>query len=238
MRHVGEKLGLVLVGLCELAPLFLQLPEQARIVDRERRLGGEGAEELDGPGRELAGRLAGDDQRAEDAILAQQRHREDCLQAGAIQQRVREADLVLSLGDQLTDLNLGASKPQVRRNRSVWAVSQRVNVSFHTYTDVMLKDFVSKLTKEKLPKRREKIEYYDNLRRTPLKKEQTPLSINDMLVDIDHPILGPLRLVGSPVHLSDAPVKIRHAPPQLGQHTNEIVEEFGLASSVADKIAI
>jgi len=105
--------------------------------------------------------------------------------AGAIQQRVREADLVLSLGNQLTDLNLGASKPQVRRKYSVWAVSQRVNVSFHTYTDVMLKDFVSKLTKEKLPKHREKIEYYDNLRRTPLKKKQTPLSINDMLVELN-----------------------------------------------------
>ena len=39
--------------------------------------------------------------------------------AGAIQGRVREADLVLSLGNQLTDLNLGGSKPQVRRKYSV-----------------------------------------------------------------------------------------------------------------------
>ena len=62
--------------------------------------------------------------------------------APAIQKRVRDADLVLALGTQLTNMNLGAAKPQVLRDRSVWAASQRVNVSFHTYTDVMLRDFV------------------------------------------------------------------------------------------------
>jgi crotonobetainyl-CoA:carnitine CoA-transferase CaiB-like acyl-CoA transferase len=52
--------------------------------------------------------------------------------------------------------------------------------------------------------------------------------INEMLVDIDHPVLGDITLVGSPVHLSDAPLEIRHAPPKLGQHTEEIIREFGL----------
>jgi indolepyruvate decarboxylase len=47
-----------------------------------------------------------------------------------VEQRVRRADCVLALGTQLTDLNLGASRPQVSRDRSVWAVSGRVNVSY------------------------------------------------------------------------------------------------------------
>ena len=71
--------------------------------------------------------------------------------APAIAKRVRGADLVLSLGNQLTDMNLGAAKPQVQRKNSVWAVGQRVNVSFHTYTDVTLKDFVARLTKREAP---------------------------------------------------------------------------------------
>ena len=54
--------------------------------------------------------------------------------------------------------------------------------------------------------------------------------INEMLVDIDHPVLGGLRLVGSPVHLSDAPLTIRHAPPRLGEHTEEVIKEFGLGA--------
>lgn len=53
-------------------------------------------------------------------------------------------------------------------------------------------------------------------------------ALNDMLVDIDHPILGELRLVGTPVHLSASPLKIRHSPPRLGEHTEEILHEFGL----------
>ena len=64
--------------------------------------------------------------------------------APAIQRRVRTSDLVLSLGNQLTDMNLGAAKPQVRRRHSVWAIENRVNVSFHTYTDVTLNDFVAR----------------------------------------------------------------------------------------------
>ena len=103
-----------------------------------------------------------------------------------IQKRVRSSDLVLSLGNQLTDMNLGAARPQVRRKHSVWAVSQRVNVSFHTYTDVMLKDFVFRLGKERLPRHRAKVRYYDNLQRTPLVRGgATPLTINDMLVEVN-----------------------------------------------------
>ena len=105
--------------------------------------------------------------------------------AKPIQERVRRADLVLSLGNQLTDMNLGAAKPQVERAKSVWAVNQRVNVSFHTYTDVTLKDFVSKLCREKLPRLAEKVGYHDNLKRTKLAKTPTPLSINDLLVEVN-----------------------------------------------------
>jgi indolepyruvate decarboxylase len=106
--------------------------------------------------------------------------------APEIQGRVRAADLVLSLGNQLTDLNLGAAKPQVRRERSVWAVGQRVNVSFHTYTEVMLKDFVSRLAKQELPRFREPIGYHDNLKRVPLMQSaRTSLSINDLLVEVN-----------------------------------------------------
>ena len=106
--------------------------------------------------------------------------------APAIQKRVRDADLVLSMGNQLTDMNLGAARPQVRRDRSVWAVSGRVNISFHTYTDVTLKDFVARLSKEKLPRIGERVEYQDNLKRTPLRDGgRTPLSINDLLVEVN-----------------------------------------------------
>jgi indolepyruvate decarboxylase len=108
--------------------------------------------------------------------------------APAIQKRVRGADLVLALGTQLTDMNLGAARPQILRERSVWAASQRVNVSFHTYTDVMLKDFVARLAKAHLTSVRERITYHDNLKRRPRggsADASDGVSINDLLVEVN-----------------------------------------------------
>jgi indolepyruvate decarboxylase len=102
-----------------------------------------------------------------------------------VQDRVRAADLVLAMGTQLTDMNLGAAKPQVRREHAVWATSGRVNVSFHTYTDVALGDFVGALADGKHPRFREKIRYHDNLKRSPARDPSLPLRINDMLLELN-----------------------------------------------------
>ena len=50
--------------------------------------------------------------------------------------------------------------------------------------------------------------------------------INDMLCPIDHPILGEVTVVGSPVHLSAAPMVVRQLPPKLGEHTDEVLQEL------------
>ena len=58
-------------------------------------------------------------------------------------------------------------------------------------------------------------------------------AINGMLVEIDHPFLGRIKLIGNPVHLSEAPVTIRHLPPKLGEHTDEVIRELGLTGRSA-----
>ncbi|CTQ57945.1 CaiB/BaiF CoA transferase family protein [Roseibium album] len=52
--------------------------------------------------------------------------------------------------------------------------------------------------------------------------------INGMLQSIDHPVLGDITLAGSPVHLSKAPMIVRHLPPRLGQHTDEVLQELAM----------
>ena len=59
--------------------------------------------------------------------------------------------------------------------------------------------------------------------------EDPQTRINNMLIDIDHPLLGKMTVVSSPVHISDAPVTVRIMPPQLGEHTEEILSELGLS---------
>jgi formyl-CoA transferase/CoA:oxalate CoA-transferase len=46
-----------------------------------------------------------------------------------------------------------------------------------------------------------------------------------LLIDVDHPTIGPGRYVGSPIHLSGAERSSRRPPPALGQHTEEVLSE-------------
>jgi formyl-CoA transferase len=48
----------------------------------------------------------------------------------------------------------------------------------------------------------------------------------EMLVQIQHPQIGALQLVGSPLKFSETPVEYRLPPPGLGAHTEELVKEL------------
>ena len=49
----------------------------------------------------------------------------------------------------------------------------------------------------------------------------------EMVIEMDHPATGgkPAKLIASPIKMSATPVTYRHAPPTLGQHTNEVLKE-------------
>ena len=76
VRHVGQELALVLARHLELPALVLDLAEQPRVLDGQRRLRREGLEQLDHLRRELAGGVPVDGQAAEQLVLAQQRNRQ------------------------------------------------------------------------------------------------------------------------------------------------------------------
>ncbi len=44
-----------------------------------------------------------------------------------------------------------------------------------------------------------------------------------MVQEVEHPGIGPLRMVASPLHLQDTPPTIRRHPPMLGEHTEEVL---------------
>lgn len=52
---------------------------------------------------------------------------------------------------------------------------------------------------------------------------------------VDHPVLGRIRLVGQPLHLSGSAFAIRSATPEQGEHTEEVLEDLGYdAAGIAD----
>ena len=44
---------------------------------------------------------------------------------------------------------------------------------------------------------------------------------------MDHPLAGPggAAVIGSPMRFTETPVTYRHAPPLVGQHTEEVLRE-------------
>lgn len=47
-----------------------------------------------------------------------------------------------------------------------------------------------------------------------------------MLVSIPHPLKKSFKMIASPIKMSDTPVEYRHAPPQLGEHTQQILADI------------
>lgn len=48
----------------------------------------------------------------------------------------------------------------------------------------------------------------------------------DMIVEIDHPVSGTLKVPGIPIKLSETPGKIKSTSPNLGEHRDEILKEL------------
>jgi formyl-CoA transferase len=49
----------------------------------------------------------------------------------------------------------------------------------------------------------------------------------DMVVDLEHPTLGPMRTLGSPIKMSATPPDVARRAPHLGEHTREVLREAG-----------
>ena len=49
-----------------------------------------------------------------------------------------------------------------------------------------------------------------------------------MEITMPHPAAGgaPVKMIGSPIKMSETPVEYRHAPPMLGQHTDQVLREL------------
>jgi crotonobetainyl-CoA:carnitine CoA-transferase CaiB-like acyl-CoA transferase len=58
-----------------------------------------------------------------------------------------------------------------------------------------------------------------------------------MIETVAHPTIGPMRVLGIPVKLSDTPGTIGQAPPLLGQHTRAVLQEdLGFSAAEVDRL--
>jgi TPP-dependent 2-oxoacid decarboxylase len=106
--------------------------------------------------------------------------------------RMDEADFVLNLGCLRTDMNFGNRPPQIIQEKSAWAVDRKVDVKYHTYINVAVRDFVHALLKQELRKHREVVTYASNLTNgvphsnglsAPVKVAEILRAVNDFVAE-------------------------------------------------------
>jgi crotonobetainyl-CoA:carnitine CoA-transferase CaiB-like acyl-CoA transferase len=61
-------------------------------------------------------------------------------------------------------------------------------------------------------------------------------NVNNFFADIEHPVVGQARLLNSPVQFTETPAKIKHVAPQLGEHTEEVLLEYGYSWEDMEKL--
>jgi formyl-CoA transferase len=60
---------------------------------------------------------------------------------------------------------------------------------------------------------------------------------NEMLVEMQHPRAGPIKVSGSPLRLDGEPARASGAPPILGSGTQRILQKIGLSDQQIDRLA-
>lgn len=60
--------------------------------------------------------------------------------------------------------------------------------------------------------------------------ELEQMKVRNMVVDIPHPTVGSVRVLGNPMKLSETPGRIKTHPPVLGEHTEEVLHGLGYST--------
>ncbi len=57
--------------------------------------------------------------------------------------------------------------------------------------------------------------------------EDPQVVANGLVAQIDHPLMGPVRMVGAPIQMSQTPLRVQGPSPSLGQHNDEVMAQLG-----------
>ncbi len=93
-----------------------------------------------------------------------------------VQKAVETSDCLLMLGTFMTDMNLGVYTANLDQSRAIEATSEKIQISHHRYTDILLKDYVQGLLKSPIRKRKITLKK-PRASKAPLKATRKPMTV-------------------------------------------------------------
>jgi crotonobetainyl-CoA:carnitine CoA-transferase CaiB-like acyl-CoA transferase len=66
------------------------------------------------------------------------------------------------------------------------------------------------------------------VRTVPEALSDPQVAARHMIEEVEHAVLGSMKVLGTPIKLSETGSRIRSAPPTLGQHTDAVLGEIGM----------
>ena len=141
--------------------------------------------------------------------------------------KTRDGAIVLACGNdrQFGDLCRDViGRPELVDDERFCSNSQRV-INRTLLVAILQSDFGAMSTEALLARTRAVNVPAGEIRYLPAALEAPEVLERGMVVTVDHPRAGRLRLTASPLHLSDTPPRPRSAPPLLGEHTREVLGE-------------
>lgn len=77
-----------------------------------------------------------------------------------------------------------------------------------------------------------KVNSYEDLPKDP------QIIHNGIIKEIDHPVAGKFKPIGTPIEFSETPPTIRRTPPALGEHNDEILQELGFCDADIERFRL
>lgn len=66
--------------------------------------------------------------------------------------------------------------------------------------------------------------------------EDPQIQANQMVVEMEHPRAGKLKMLGNPIRLHRTPMQLKEPPPDLGEHSKKVASEIGYSDAEIESL--